>query len=51
MSVTMYGFWRSLAAFRVRAALNYKEIPFNEKIISICYSYNDTPLLQNIKSS
>ena len=35
MSVTMYGFWRSLAAFRVRAALNYKEIPFNEKIIDL----------------
>ena len=35
MSVTLYGFWRSLAAFRVRAALNYKEIPFTEKIIDL----------------
>ena len=35
MSVTLYGFWRSLAAFRVRALLHYKEIPFNEKIINL----------------
>jgi maleylpyruvate isomerase len=35
MSVTLYGFWRSLAAYRVRAALNYKEISFNEKIINL----------------
>lgn len=35
MSVTLYGFWRSLAAFRVRAALHYKEIPFTEKIIDL----------------
>jgi maleylpyruvate isomerase len=35
MSVTLYGFWRSLAAFRVRAALSYKEIPFTEKIIDL----------------
>ena len=24
----LYGYWRSLAAFRVRIALNLKEIPF-----------------------
>jgi maleylacetoacetate isomerase len=35
MSVTLYGFWRSLAAYRVRAALNYKGIPFTEKIINL----------------
>ena len=35
MSVTLYGFWRSLAAFRVRALLHYKEISFNEKIINL----------------
>ena len=35
MSVTLYGFWRSLAAFRVRALLHYKEIPFTEKIINL----------------
>jgi maleylpyruvate isomerase len=35
MSVTLYGFWRSLAAFRVRAALHYKEVPFTEKIIDL----------------
>ena len=25
----LYGYWRSLAAFRVRIALNLKEIPFD----------------------
>ncbi len=35
MSVTLYGFWRSLAAYRVRSALYYKEIPFTEKIINL----------------
>jgi maleylacetoacetate isomerase len=35
MAVTMYGFWRSLAAYRVRAALHYKEVPFTEKIIDL----------------
>ncbi len=35
MSVTLYGFWRSLAAYRVRALLHYKEIPFTEKIINL----------------
>jgi len=35
MSVTLYGYWRSLAAFRVRAALNMKEIPYTEKLIDL----------------
>ena len=35
MAVTLYGFWRYLAAYRVRAALNYKEIAFAEKIINL----------------
>lgn len=35
MTVTLYGFWRSLAAFRVRAALEYKNIPYTEKIINL----------------
>lgn len=35
MSVTLYGYWRSLAAFRVRAALNLKNIPYEEKLIDL----------------
>ena len=35
MSVTLYGFWRSLAAYRVRVALNLKGIPFNEISINL----------------
>ena len=35
MTTTLYGYWRSLAAFRVRAALNYKEVSFTEKIIDL----------------
>jgi maleylacetoacetate isomerase len=33
--ITMYGFWRSSAAFRVRIALNFKRLPFLEKMINI----------------
>ncbi len=35
MSVTLYGFWRSLAAYRVRVALNLKGIPFDEVSINL----------------
>ena len=35
MSVTLYGFWRSLAAYRVRVALNLKGIPFEEVSINL----------------
>jgi len=30
MSVTLYGYWRSLAAYRVRVALNLKEVKYEE---------------------
>ena len=35
MSVVLYGFWRSLASFRVRAALNVKRIAHEERIVDL----------------
>ena len=35
MKVTLYGYWRSLAAYRVRVALNLKGIPFEEVSINL----------------
>src|SRR5947209_6879028 len=35
MSITLYGFWRSIAAFRVRVALKLKRLPFKEISVDI----------------
>ena len=35
MSVTLYGYWRSLAAYRVRVALNLKGIDYEEISINL----------------
>ena len=35
MSIQLYGFWRSLAAYRVRAALKYKGIAFEEISVNL----------------
>ena len=35
MDIKLYGFWRSLASFRVRVALRLKELPFEEISIDI----------------
>jgi maleylacetoacetate isomerase len=35
MAIQMYGFWRSLASFRVRVALKLKGLPFEETPIDI----------------
>ena len=35
MSITVYGFWRSIASFRIRVALKLKALPFEEISIDI----------------
>jgi maleylacetoacetate isomerase len=35
MAIQIYGFWRSIASFRVRVALRLKELPFEEIPIDI----------------
>src|ERR1700687_6158895 len=35
MSITVYGFWRSIVSFRVRVALRHKGLPFEEVPIDI----------------
>lgn len=33
--MTLYGYWRSSAAYRVRIALNYKELTYNQKTVHL----------------
>lgn len=35
MTITVYGFWRSIASFRVRTALRLKDLPFEEISVDI----------------
>src|SRR5437870_7383588 len=35
MAIQLYGFWRSIASFRVRVALKLKELPFEEISVNI----------------
>ncbi len=35
MALQLYGFWRSLAAYRVRAALKHKGLPFEEISVNL----------------
>src|ERR1700688_3429782 len=43
MSITIYGFWRSIASFRVRVALRLKGLPFEEIPIDILSSEQFEP--------
>jgi hypothetical protein len=35
MTIRLYGFWRSLATFRVRAALNFKGLDYVEQTVDL----------------
>lgn len=35
MTVVLYGYWRSLASFRVRAALNLKRVRYTETVVDL----------------
>jgi hypothetical protein len=35
MSIQLFGFWRSIASFRVRVALRLKNLPFEETSVDI----------------
>lgn len=43
MTRRMYGFWRSIASFRVRAALNLKFLPYEEVSVDILHGEQFSP--------
>jgi maleylacetoacetate isomerase len=43
MSMQLYGFWRSIASFRVRVALKLKALPFEETSVDILSGEQFTP--------
>lgn len=43
MTLRMYGFWRSIASFRVRVALNLKQVAFDEASVDILHGGQFSP--------
>src|SRR5579862_1160030 len=41
----LYGWWRSLAAYRVRVALNIKRVPYDEETIDLAIGNQLKPTL------
>ena len=50
MGMQLYGFWRSLASFRVRVALKLKELPFEEIPVDILSGEQFEPHYQEVNA-
>ena len=50
MGMQLYGFWRSLASFRVRVALRLKELPFEEIPVDILSGEQFEPHYQEVNA-
>jgi maleylacetoacetate isomerase len=50
MSIQIYGFWRSIASFRVRVALKLKGLPFEEIPVDILAGEQFTPGYQMVNA-
>lgn len=50
MSIKMYGFWRSIASFRVRVALRLKNLPFQETSIDILSGEQFGPAYESVNA-
>src|SRR5437764_958414 len=50
MGIQLYGFWRSLASYRVRVALKLKELPFEEIPVDILSGEQFSPDYQAVNA-